>query len=417
MVRLFFSAVLLTIAQVCQAAPIDAAPSSSPALGRLARIESLRERHPNDGALVYYQALALIALDRNDDAKAALRSLLGRKLGVIPAPRVGFEPLAQDAEFQVLRAALAAEEVRTAAAPVKVVLADAKLLPEGIAWHSASQRLFVGSVAQRRIALVSKRGRLRDFSRASDGLDAVLGLHVDQRRAQLLAVSTNGILDEAKQSRRNAVLRYALRGPRQVQRLPAPAALQLNDVCVAADGTLYASDSEAGRLFRAKSGELELHPFTPAGSLRGANGVAAAPDGTLYVATSAGIARVEPADAGVLALPQPDAVVSAAIDGLYWHDGDLIGVQNVTSPGRVVRLVLAAGGRRIARLEVLQSHHHPEWDEPTTGAVAGDVLLVIANSQVSRILGDGTLSEPQKLRPTRVVAVPLRQKRTYIRSP
>jgi hypothetical protein len=398
----------LTLAQACQASPVaDAPPPPTPDMARLARIEALRERHPQDGVLVYYQALALTALGRRDDALDALRSLVGRGLGLVPAPGIGFEPLERDAEFQALRAVLAAEEVRTPAAPVRFVLGDAALLPEGIAWHPSSRRLFVGSVAQRRIAWVEGRGRLRNFSQPADGLDAVLGLHIDQRRAQLLAVSTNGFLSEAKLARRNAVLRYSLRGPRRAQRLSAPSALQLNDVGVAADGTLYASDSEAGRLFRARPGEAELHPFTPAESLPGANGVAIAPDGALYVATSAGIARVDPIDASVLALPQPDAVVSAAIDGLYWHAGDLIGIQNVTSPGRVVRLTLADGGRRIAGLAVLQSHHHPHWDVPTTGAVAGTVLLVIANSQISRLLGDGTLIDPQTLRPTRVLAVPL----------
>ncbi len=67
-------------------------------------------------------------------------------------------------------------------------------------------------------------------------------------------------------------------------------------------------------------------------------------------------------------LPQPDTVVTGGIDGLYWHEGDLLGVQNSTNPGRIVRIALADKGNRIEGLTMLQSHHHPEFDEPTTGA-------------------------------------------------
>jgi hypothetical protein len=108
-------------------------------------------------------------------------------------------------------------------------------------------------------------------------------------------------------------------------------------------------------------------------------------------------------------LPQPDDVVTGAIDGLYWHEGALVGVQNVTNPGRVVRIALADGGTRVTGLTVLQSHHHPALDEPTTGAIVEDALYVIANSSVGRYQSDGTFREPERVRPPRVIAVPLRR--------
>ncbi|HEX4665579.1 MAG TPA: hypothetical protein VH207_03185 [Chthoniobacterales bacterium] len=72
--------------------------------------------------------------------------------------------------------------------------------------------------------------------------------------------------------------------------------------------------------------------------MRGANGIALAPDGTLYVTLSTGIARVEPASGEPTRLPQPETVVTGRIDGLYWHEGDLLGIQNSTNPGRVIRI-------------------------------------------------------------------------------
>jgi len=60
---------------------------------------------------------------------------------------------------------------------------------------------------------------------------------------------------------------------------------------------------------------------------------------------------------------------------------------------------------------VLQSSHHPEFDEPTTGALARDVLYVIANSHVGHSQPDGTIRDPDELRGTAIVAVSLRQAR------
>ena len=58
-------------------------------------------------------------------------------------------------------------------------------------------------------------------------------------------------------------------------------------------------------------------------------------------------------------------------------------------------------------MRVLQSHHHPAFDDPTTGAIAGGALHVIANSQVGRYQPDGSLKDPASLKPTAIVAVPL----------
>ena len=77
----------------------------------------------------------------------------------------------------------------------------------------------------------------------------------------------------------------------------APEAMQLNDLALAPDGTLYVTDSQTSTLFRKKSGEKAAHACSLRrnGALRGANGIAVAADGTLYVTLSTGIARVDTA--------------------------------------------------------------------------------------------------------------------------
>lgn len=393
----------------CVFASARAADDAATAAARasLERIQALRKERPGDSVLVFFQALTHINLGEREAAFELLRSLKGRKLGLIPSRGLGFDAVWDDPEFQKIRNELAADEPKTPDAPVVFRVKDPKLIPEGIAYAPAGERFLIGSIAQRKIIITDAKGNARDFSKPSDKLDTVLGLAVDAKGEHLYAVSTNGFLDEAKTERRNAVMRYNLKTGDLLDRFNAPDAMQLNDIALAPDGTLYVTDSMSATLFRKKPDETTLTRFGAAGALRGGNGIALGTDGMLYVASSTGILRLDTATGEPTRLPQPDTVMTGGIDGLYWHDGDLFGVQNVSNPGRVVRIALAEKGSRIAGLTVLQSHHHPDFDVPTTGTFANGALHVIGNSYVQRYQPDGTIKDAGDLKGTAIVAVPL----------
>jgi len=381
--------------------------SSAAVRASVERIQALRKERPGDGVLVFYEALLRTGLGEREPAFALLRSLKGRKLGLIPAPDSGFEPVWNDPQFQAIRKQLADEEPATPVSPVAFRLKDPKLIPEGIAYDPVGKCFFIGSIAQRKIIVTNSQDEARDFSSPNDKLDPVLGLTVDSVRGALYAVSTNGFEESAKQERRNAVICYDLKTGRLTDRFSAADAAQLNDLAVTPDGMLYVTDSETGTLFRKKPEEKALTRLGEAGALRGANGIALGGDGTLYVTLSTGIARVDLKTGVPTRLSQPDSVVTGGCDGLYWHEGDLLGIQNSTNPGRVIRIALAEKGTRIAGLTVLQSHHHPDFDEPTTGAIANGALNVIGNSYVSHYQPDGSIKNVDGLKGTAIVAVPL----------
>ena len=372
----------------------------------LERIQALRKERPGESVLVFYESLVRTGLGERQPALDLLRTLKGRKLGLIPVRDTGFETLWDDPAFQKIRKELADEEEKTTNSPISFRLKDPRLIPEGIAYDSKGDRFFLGSIAQHKIIVTDKEGNARDFSSPADKLDAVLGLTVDA--PLLCGVSTNGFEESAKQDRRNAVVCYDLNGGRLTDRFPAPEAMQLNDLAIASDGTLYTTDSQSGTLFRKKRNEKTLIHFGETGALRGANGIAIGADGILYVTLSTGIARVDTSTGEPTRLPQPDTLVTGGIDGLYWYDGDLFGIQNSTNPGRVIRVALTDKGTRIAGITVMQTHHHPDFDEPTTGAIAHGVLNVIANSYVGHYQPDGTIKDPSSLKGTAVVAVPLK---------
>ncbi|MBA3883692.1 MAG: hypothetical protein H0X73_13545, partial [Chthoniobacterales bacterium] len=304
-------------------APADAADDDASAARRasLERIQEMRKDRPGDGVLVFYQALVHISLGERDGAFELLRSLEGRNLGLIPVRDIGFDAVWDDADFQAIRKELEEEEAKTPISPVAFRLKDPKLIPEGIAFDAKSERFFIGSIAQRKIIATDGKGESRDFSSVDDKLDTVLGLALDPSGEHLYAVSTNGLLDEAKTERRNAVFRYGLKSGQLVDRFIAADAMQLNDLAIAPDGTLYVTDSMGGTLFRKKPDEAALLPFGTAGALRGANGIALGADGMLYVGVSTGIVRIDIATGQPTKLPQPDTVVTGGMDGLYWYNG------------------------------------------------------------------------------------------------
>ncbi|MFL6520335.1 MAG: hypothetical protein ACJ8NS_08965 [Chthoniobacterales bacterium] len=403
---LCFAFLLLVASALALPAEDDARTA---ARATLERIQALRKERPGDGILEFYQAVVHLSLGERDDAFALLRSLKGRKLGLIPVRDSGFDAVWEDAEFQKIRDELAGEEPRTPVSPIAFRLKDPKLIPEGIAYDEKGRRFLIGSVAQHKIIVTDTKGDSRDFSLPSDKLDAVLGLTVDASRGHLYAVSTNGFEDSAKAQRRNVVVCYDLKTGRLLNRFSAPAAMQLNDLVVAPDTTLYVTDSMSSSVFRKKPDETTLTGFGTAGAFRGANGIALGADGALYVAVSTGIVRVDRATGTFTRLPQPDTAVTGGVDGLYWDHGDLVAIQNVTNPGRIIRMALADKGNRIAGLAVLQSHHQPDFDEPTTGAIANDKLYVIGNSYVGHYQPNGSITNAAALKGTAIIAVPLRR--------
>src|SRR4051812_10535292 len=64
------------------------APNAA-ARARLERVRALRVQRPRDGVLGYYEALAQVAVGDGAAAVDALRALLGRGLGIVPARGVG----------------------------------------------------------------------------------------------------------------------------------------------------------------------------------------------------------------------------------------------------------------------------------------------------------------------------------------
>lgn len=329
--------------------------------------------------------------------------------GFLPTADV-FPELAKAACWDSVRASFAADLPRVADAPVWARIPDRELLPEGIAWDSRRDAWYVGSVARRAVYRLRPDGALEPFSRASDSLMRVLGLAVDARARRLYVVSMGGWTTAERAAPRNELVIYDLDRGVLARRIDVPGARGLNDVAVLPNGDALLSDSRGEGLWRVSLASGEVKPLIEPGGARGANGVALSPEGTVaFVAGSRGVLRVDLASGARSMLRLPPRQSVALIDGLYWYEGSLLGIQNITTPARVVRIRLNADRTEATSVETLQSHHHPEFDEPTTGAVSRGAFHVLATTQVSRFNAEGAIDRPESLKPPVVLRIPLRR--------
>ena len=95
----------------------------------------------------------------------------------------------------------------------------------------------------------------------------------------------------------------------------------------------------------------------------------------------------------------------AAIDGLYEWQGQLIGVQNLTTTGRVILITVSGDGEFVTRVQTLLSHHHNVLDEPTTGAITERGFHLLAATGIGHYNDRGTLDNPETLPKPTVVRI------------
>jgi sugar lactone lactonase YvrE len=387
--------------------PAPAQEGTENARRTIAALEELIKQRPTDATLYFFLARFRAKLGENAAAIEALEKVAELGDGFLPPKADGFEYLWADPGFKAVYAKLEAKLPRMEFAPVAFEMVDKTLLPEGIAYDAPSRSFFLGSIPQGRVLRVDENLAVSEFAGAKANLDYVLGLAVDSPRRVLYVVSTSALTTEGDKKRRNAVVAFDIDSRKLLFRYDVPAALQLNDVTVAAGGRVFTTDSGSGAVYEiAVKGPGPARELVAPDQLRGSNGIAVSPDGKrLYVAHSTGLAVVDVNTGAVKRMANATRENVAAIDGLYEHHGELIGVQNVTTPGRVIIITLGHDGESITQVRTLLSHHHNVLDEPTTGAIAGEYFYLLAATGVTHFNRQGRIDHLETLPSPKVLKV------------
>jgi sugar lactone lactonase YvrE len=410
--------IALFVAGGVHAAPDAGTPTCTPASRaavqpELDRLAPALRAAPGDPMLLFEEAIAHAMLCNRTTTLERLSAVSRTWGGLDPGNFRGFAFLRGDPEFDALVRDIRARNPPVLSSQPAFVLAEPGLFPEGMAFDAGTGRVYAGSAARQRLVWTDRSGTLHELvAPRAGGLGFPAGMKVDAPRNRLCVASAASFgpgreLPDAV----TGILCFALDDGRPVRTLRLPAGWKgfLNDLAIdPATGTLYTTNTSTGAVLRATLGDTDLRELLPDDAVPGANGIALDASGrVLFVAGDEGITRVDLGTKKAARLERAARVVVGSIDGLYFWKGSLVGIQNGVHPGRVLRFQLDGPLRRIERSEVLEAYA-PWMEGPTTGAIDGDSLLYLANTQLRRWLA-GADPDPAELVPVQVRRIALRK--------
>lgn len=380
-------------------------------------IEDLKralEMIPDHPTLVYNIA-AISALQGNKaDAIAGLSKVAAMGLALHPEKDSDFDSIKDSAEFKAVLGKFENNKTPIINSATAFTIHEKGLITEGLAYDPVSETFFVGSIHKRRILAVNKSGEVKTLAGEQAGLWSVLGMKVDSKRRLLWATTTafpQMINFNKEEENSSAVLKFDLKTGKLIKRYllaNKPKGHALGDLTIDSNGDVFTTDSLTPAVYVIRREKDEIELFLENEGFVSPQGLAFSGDERhLFMADySTGIFDIDLGTKKVVHLPPLEGATLLGIDGLYFYDGSLIGVQNGVAPWRVVRLFLSDSFKRVERLQVIEANN-PVFDEPTLGVIVKDSFYFIANSQWGLVDEKGQLGPADKLADPIVLRVKL----------
>jgi len=364
-------------------------------------LEAFLANHPDDPAALFNLAIDEATIGENAKALSLLEKMSQAHSGLDPAGGAArsFKDIAKDPRFVAIVKQVRKQNPPVVHTAVAFTLRERDLAPEGIAYDPADKSFYVSSISKHKIVRLAPDGSAMDFkSSGQDGLGATLGMKVDTKR-RYLWVTSDLFAGDPKGSR-FALYQYDLKtGALRFKHAGANGAEGfLNDVALNSNGEAFTTNTSTGEVFRASPDRDGLELLLPRDSVGQANGISLSPDDkVLFVAGWIGVARIDIATKQFKLLSKPLNISDAGLDGLYFYNGALIGIQNPDlHPSRVVRFVLNPQWDTITSAEVLETYS-PLAELPTTGTIVGDSLYFMGNTQIDKMKEHDGMPPPSEL--------------------
>lgn len=364
------------------------------ALTLLEKAVALRPDHPRYlGALARVQAMT----ERPFDALTTLNQLARMGVFFDPEEDESFMPLHGFSDFGDVVQRLRANRDPLGAGHVLFELPAMTGIVEGVAYRANTGEYFFGDVRHRCVWIRRPDGSVQRFSPPDAALLGVFGLAVDETRGSLWAATTAvAEMEDYRPADRNraALVEFALADGRirRTAALPADGAGHvLGDLTVAADGTVYATDSLAPVIWRLPPEAAQPQRWLESDEFESLQGLAIMPDGKTLVAADYGngLFLIDLASRIVRRLAPPPDTTLVGLDGLaVAPDGSVIAVQNGIEPRRVVRLAIDPTAQAVARLDVLERGHLAMAD-PALGTLVGDRFVFVGTAGWDRFASGG----------------------------
>lgn len=286
---------------------------------------------------------------------------------------------------------------------VAFTIPEKDLLPESVGYDTKNETFFVGSTRKGKIIKVTKEGKQSTFIEGGAyGQWMIIGIKVDSERNELWFCSSGGgnLVGYDKKDNRDGRPAGIFKVDLTTGELKKKYTLErkgevhfFNDLVIDKEGNVYASHMFSDHtIYKIDRDKDQLEVFVESKLLRYPNGIDISDDGKfLFVAHSDGIARISldsGEEVGLHIANDVKAKRRESIDGLYFYNNSLIGIQSDLK--RVTRYRLSMPLDAVMEEKVLDINH-PMMDHPTTGVLIGDEFYYIANAQFEKVNEDGSL--------------------------
>jgi sugar lactone lactonase YvrE len=350
---------------------------------QIAAVEKLQPKFPDQGAALYFLATAKEHLRETREALDLLKKCLALQEGFDPSGDPAFLELKELKEFNALIEDVHRDFPVAMQAREAFRTSEKDLVPEGLAYDAQRNVFYLSSLNRRKIVQIGLDGSISDFV-PGDRFDLlpVLGIRLDPNTDTVWAASF-------KDSGQTELLHFDATGKLLGRFRPDGSAKHgFNDLVIRKNGEVILTDSLANEVLRFDPVTRSFKVLPVHRPLFYPNGIAlSGDDRTLYVADSLGVVRVDLTSGQTHDVNPGPRSTLAGIDGLYWHSGRLIAIQNGIGSPRVAAFHLSGDGLRVTQTTVLENRTN-FCVLPTTGAIRGSDFFFIANSQIDNMNND-----------------------------
>jgi sugar lactone lactonase YvrE len=269
------------------------------------------------------------------------------------------------------------------------VIQERDLIPEGTAYDSVTQQVFISSMYKRKIVGIRKDGSTYNYIKeAQDSIWGTLGMEVDAPRRKLWVISSKGEagivtrlkppdgtwdtklycynIDSGFLDRTYSIVSSVTKG------------YCFNDLTITRNGDVYITESITNKIFLLPADEDSIGVFLAPQRYSFLNGITLSSDEkVLFVSSSEGLLRIDLNNKAIKPISYVYTIDPNPIDGLTYYQESLIGHQST---------VLTRFYLNHALDSIL---HHENIDNiglnsSTTGELGNEGLYYyIANSQIS----------------------------------
>src|SRR4030095_3941984 len=260
------------------------------------------------------------------------------------------------------------------------------VIPEGITIDPTNGTIYVSSIGLKKIIAINTNGSHKDFIKTNqDEFLEGLGMKVDAKKQWLWVVS-NQKQDKWYVSQLDAFdLKTSVVKQKYV--LKDTTRHLFNDLILHPNGKVYITDTYGSSIYEADPANQKLNLFIHDSLIAWPNGIAFNTRGKIYVATySHGLMQLDLPSKKLTQLKgYADSAKTYNLDGLVYYNNSIIGVYNTAESNKdnaIVQYLLNDGGDKIINERIIDQGNEL-FHEPTTAAISGDKLYVLADSYLA----------------------------------